>query len=368
MLSRRRPPDFLLFCTVMALLALGLVMVFSASEVSAYYRFDGDIFYFFKKQLLWALLGIGVMFLLMNYDFWKLRKLVWIALGGSFALLVLVLIPGIGKTVNGAQRWINLGLFAFQPSEIIKLSLVLYVAYLTSIQRSYIRTFTKGLLPHLVVLGLACMLILAQPDLGTAMAAAGTVYIMLFAAGAKGKHLVNLGLAGVTAVGVAIALEPYRLSRFLAFLDPFKDPKGTGYHIIQSLYAIGSGGFFGRGLGNGLQKHNYLPEQHTDFIYAVINEELGFLGGSLVILLFILFIWRGLRVAITNPDPFGSMLAVGLTSMVALQAVVNIGVVTGSLPITGITLPFISFGGTSLVFTMAGVGMLLNISRYSASK
>lgn len=368
MLSRKRPPDFLLFSTVLALVGMGLVMVFSASEVSAYYRFDGDIFYFFKKQLLWASIGLGLMFFLMNYDFWKLRRLVWIALGVSFLLMVLVLVPGIGKTVNGAQRWINLGFTSFQPSEIIKLSLVMFVAYLTSIQRHHIRTFTKGLLPHLIVLGLACLLILAQPDLGTAMAVAGTIYIMLFAAGAKGKHLINLGLSGVGAIGVAIALEPYRLSRFLAFLDPFKDPRGTGYHIIQSLYAIGSGGFFGRGLGNSIQKHNYLPEQHTDFIYAIINEELGFLGGSLVILLFILFIWRGLRVAITTPDPFGSMMAVGLTSMVALQAVVNIGVVTGSLPITGITLPFISFGGTSLVFTMAGVGMLLNISRYSSSK
>ncbi len=352
----------------MALLAVGLVMVFSASEVSAYYRYDGDIFYFFKKQLLWATIGLGVMFVLMNYDFWKLKKLVWLSLGGSFILLILVLVPGIGKTVNGAQRWINLGFTPFQPSEIIKLSMVLFVAYLTSIQRKYIQSFTKGLLPHLTVLGIACVLILAQPDLGTAMAMAGTVYIMLFAAGAKGKHLINLGLAGVSVILVAIIAEPYRLSRLFAFLDPFADPKGTGYHIIQSLYAIGSGGFFGLGLGKGIQKHNYLPEQHTDFIYAVINEELGFLGGSLVILLFVLFIWRGLRVAIANPDPFGSMLAVGITSMVALQAVVNIGVVTGSLPITGITLPFISFGGTSLVFTLTGVGILLNISRYSSLK
>lgn len=366
--SRRKPPDFLLFCAVMALLAMGLVMVFSASEVSAYYRYDGDIFFFFKKQLLWAILGFGVMFALANYDYWKLRRFVWPALGLSIVLLVLVLVPGVGKQVNGAQRWINLGFIPFQPSEITKLSLVLFVAWLASIQRQKVRSFGVGLVPHLAVLGLICVLILLQPDLGTAMAAAGTVYLMLFAAGANGKHLFNIGFAGVSLIGAAIALEPYRRVRFLAFLDPFKDPRGSGYHIIQSLYAIGSGGFFGVGLGQGMQKHQYLPEQHTDFIYAVINEELGFLGGGLVILLFILFIWRGLRVAITTPDPFGSLMAVGITSMVALQAVVNIGVVTGSMPITGITLPFISFGGTSLVFTMAGVGILLNISRYSSSR
>ncbi|HEX3033235.1 MAG TPA: putative lipid II flippase FtsW [Bacillota bacterium] len=368
MLSRRRPPDFMLFCSVLALLTFGLVMVFSASEVSAYYRYNGDIFYYFKKQLLWAAIGVGVMLLFQNYDFWKLRKYVWPTLVVSFILLILVLIPGVGKVVNGAQRWIDLGFTRFQPSEIIKLSLVLFVAHLAAVQRGAIRNVGRGLLPHLAVLAACCLLILAQPDLGTAMAAAGTVYIMLFAAGARGKHLTNLAILGVSAIGLAIALEPYRMSRFLAFMNPFADPKGAGYHIIQSLYAIGSGGFFGVGLGNGMQKHNYLPEQHTDFIFAVINEELGFVGGSLVILLFVLFVWRGLKVAITSPDPFGSMLAVGITSMVALQAVVNMGVVTGSLPITGITLPFISFGGSSLVFTLAGVGILLNISRHSTNR
>ncbi|HEX3032174.1 MAG TPA: putative lipid II flippase FtsW [Bacillota bacterium] len=368
MLSNRRPPDFILFCTVLALLVYGLIMVFSASEVSAYYRYDGDIFYFFKKQLLWATIGLGGMFVLIKYDFRKLRALVWPALAGSLSLLILVLIPGVGKVVNGAQRWIDLGFTGFQPSELVKLSLVMFVAHLAALQKQNIRQLGRGLMPHLMVLALVCLLILAQPDLGTAMAAAGTVYIMLFAAGARGKHLGSLAVLGVSAISIAIAFEPYRRSRFLAFLDPFADPKGTGYHIIQSLYAIGSGGFFGVGLGEGMQKHNYLPEQHTDFIFAVINEELGFVGGCLVILLFIVFLWRGLKVAMTCPDPFGSLMAVGITSMVALQAVVNMGVVTGSLPITGITLPLISFGGTSLVFTLAGVGILLNISRHSVGR
>ncbi|HWJ04000.1 MAG TPA: FtsW/RodA/SpoVE family cell cycle protein, partial [Verrucomicrobiae bacterium] len=192
--------------------------------------------------------------------------------------------------------------------------------------------------------------------------------IMLFTAGARGKHLFYLALAGVSAVGLAIFFEPYRMSRFLAFLDPWKDPSGTGYHIIQALYALGSGGLFGLGLGQSHQKWFYLPEQHTDFIFAVLGEELGFFGGVLVILLFLVFVWRGFRIALSMGDSFGSLLAVGLTSMIALQAVINIGVVTGSLPITGIPLPLISFGGSSLVFTLIGVGMLLNISRYVTSR
>lgn len=367
MRNKRKPPDFLLFATVMTLITFGLIMVYSSSEVTSFYR-HGDSFYFLKKQLLWALIGLGVMTFFMNFDYWKIRKLVWLGLGVSFLLLVLVLIPGIGKTVNGAQRWINLGAFAFQPSEIIKLSLVIFVAHLAAYQGYEIRKFVQGLGPHLVVLALACGLILMQPDLGTAVAAAGTVFVMLFSAGARAKHLVSLGAAGLTAVVIAILLEPYRMKRIFAFMDPYADPLGAGYHIIQSLYALGSGGFFGLGLGESLQKHMYLPEQHTDFIFAVIGEELGFMGAGLVLLLFIMLVWRGLKVAIMAPDTFSSLLAVGLTTMVVLQALVNIGVVTGSLPVTGITLPFISFGGTSLVFALAGIGILLNISRYTTIK
>jgi len=225
-----------------------------------------------------------------------------------------------------------------------------------------LRYFATGMLPFLVILILACGLILLQPDLGTAVSAAGTVYIMLFAAGARGKHMVYLALSGMAAVAAAIVLEPYRMSRFLAFLDPW-----NGFHIIQSLYALGSGGLFGAGLGQSHQKFFYLPEQHTDFIFAVLGEELGFIGGALVLLLFLIFVWRGFRIALSSQDPFASLLAVGVTSMIALQAIINIGVVTGSLPVTGIPLPLISFGGSSLVFTLTGVGILLNISRYMSS-
>lgn len=363
MYPRKKSPDFLLFMATVMLLSIGIIMVYSASQVTAAERLD-DTFYYLKKQLLWSVIGILAMLSVMNIDYWRYKKLAVPGLIGAFALLVAVVLPGVGKSAKGAQRWIDIGI-RFQPSEIIKLALVIFIAWGLSRQKSQIRYFTRGLLPYLVILALACGLILLQPDLGTAVAAAGTVYVMFFAAGAEGKHLSYLALTGLGAVTLAIALEPYRLKRFLAFLDPWEDRLGSGYHIIQALYALGSGGLFGTGLGKSHQKYFYLPEQHTDFIFAVLGEELGFIGGALVILLFILFIWRGFKVALCSPDTFASLLAVGITSMVGLQAIINIGVVTSSLPITGIPLPLLSFGGSSLVFTMTGIGILLNISRYT---
>jgi len=360
----KKSPDFLLFMATVMLLSIGIIMVYSASQVTAAERLD-DTFYYLKKQLLWAVIGILAMISVMNIDYWRYKKLAAPFLIVAFMLLVAVVLPGVGKSVKGAQRWIGVGMFTFQPSEIIKLALVMFMAWGLSQSRDRIRYFARGLLPYLFVLAMACGLILMQPDRGTAVAAAGTVYLMFFAAGAEGKHLSYLALAGLSAVSLAIALEPYRLKRFLAFLNPWADPTGSGYHIIQGLYALGSGGLFGAGLGNSHQKHFYLPEQHTDFIFAVLGEELGFIGGGLVILLFILFIWRGFKTSVCSPDPFASLLAVGITSMVGLQAIINIGVVTSSLPITGIPLPLLSFGGSSLVFTLIGIGILLNISRYS---
>lgn len=367
MYPRKKSPDVLLFAAVIFLLSIGVIMVYSASQVSAYEKL-GDTFYYLKKQIIWAVIGIAAMTSVMKVDYWKYKKWAVPFLVTAFILLIVVLLPGIGKNVNGARRWIGVGSLVIQPSEIIKLSLVIFMAYGLSRYKDQLKYFTRGVLPFLIILVLACGLILLQPDLGTAVSAAGTVYIMLFSAGAKGKHLFYLALAGVAAVGMAIVLEPYRMSRFLAFLDPWKDPSGTGYHIIQALYALGSGGLFGLGLGQSHQKWFYLPEQHTDFIFAVLGEELGFMGGTLVILLFLIFVWRGFKVALSTSDSFGSLLAVGVTSMIALQAVINMGVVTGSLPITGIPLPLISAGGSSLVFTLIGVGLLLNISRYVSSR
>lgn len=357
-----KPPDFTLFLTVLILLSIGVVMVFSASQYAALVRYN-DAFYFFKRQFIYAGLGLVGMFFFLNFDYRNFRHLAIPLLCLSFLFLVLVLLPGVGFTSHGAQRWINLGPVTFQPSEVVKFGIVVFTAFGLSQLQPGVRHF-REIIPFLGVAGLAAVLILLQPDLGTAVALTGTVFIMLFCAGTSPAALSVVGMGGLAAVGVAICLEPYRLQRFLAFLDPWKDPQGSGFHIIQSLYAIGSGGLFGMGLGQGKQKFLYLPEQHTDFIFAVISEELGFIGATLVIALFIVFIWRGLRIALYAPDTFASLLATGITAGVGLQALINIGVVTGTLPVTGIPLPFISSGGTALVFTLAAVGVLLNISRF----
>ncbi|MHB1042059.1 MAG: putative lipid II flippase FtsW [Eubacteriales bacterium] len=367
MLSKKSSPDFMLFITVITLLAIGVVMVFSASEYSTLVRY-GDSFHFFKLQLGWSAIGLLAMFIMMRYDYRQLRKHVLPILLLSFVLLLLVLIPGIGDVRLGARRWINLGPVSFAPAEMVKLCLIIFTAYGLSQQKENMKYFTKGVLPYILTMSLAAGLILKQPDLGTAVSLAGIVFVMIFAAGANLTHFAGMGALGLTALGFAIAMEPYRLRRLFAFLDPWADPQNTGFHIIQGLYAIGSGGFFGLGLGQSRQKFLYLPENHTDFIFAIIGEELGFIGATLVILLFALFVWRGLKIAVTSPDPFASLLATGITAWVGVQALINMGVVSGSLPVTGIPLPFISFGGTSLIFSLAGVGILLNISKYSTPR
>ncbi|GAB6181888.1 putative lipid II flippase FtsW [Desulfotomaculum defluvii] len=364
---KKRPPDFLLFLTVLMLLSVGLVMVFSSSEYVTMVRY-GDSFYFFKRQLLWALLGLIVMFFMMHFDYYRLKRWIGPIVCLGFLLLLAVLLPGIGQVVNGSRRWINLGFMAFSPAELVKICLIMFVAFGLSKRGEKIKNFKDGLLPYLIVMGVAALMILMQPDLGTTIVLCGTIFIMFFAAGAKLSHLGGLMGLGGLGVCAAIYLEPYRMQRFLAFLDPEKDPQGTGYHIIQSLYALGSGGLFGMGLGQSKQKFLYLPENHTDFIFAILGEELGFIGASLVVLLFIMFVWRGLKIAVTSPDPFGSLLAAGITSGIALQAFINMGVVTGSMPVTGVPLPFISYGGTSLLFTLMGIGIILNISKYTTPR
>lgn len=367
MRRKKNSPDFVLFLTVMSLVSLGVVMVFSASEYSTLVNYD-DSFHYFKQQLVWALLGLAAMFIMVRYDYWRLKHYILPILIIAFVLLVMVLIPGVGREVNNARRWIAVGPLPFAPAELVKLCIIIFTAYGLSQQKGRINNFLKGILPYLIVMVLAAGLILLQPDLGTAMSLAGIVFVMLFAAGARMVHLGSLAATGIVAIGFAIVLEPYRMRRFLAFWDPWADPLDTGFHTIQGLYAIGSGGLFGLGLGQSKQKFLYLPENHTDFIFAIIGEELGFIGALLVILLFALFIWRGLKIAVTSTDPFASLLATGITAWVGIQSVINIGVVTGSLPVTGIPLPFISYGGTSLLFTMIGVGMLLNISRFTAAR
>jgi cell division protein FtsW len=360
-MSNKKSPDFIFFLITILLLSIGIIMVFSSSAYTAA-RDMGDPYYYVRRQLIWAflgLLGMGIVSKI-NLDF--VKRMSNSILIFSILLLFFVLLMDPSK---GASRWIGIGSLSIQPSEIIKLAMVIFLAKSLSINSYKIYNFKNGLLPYLILLAFICVLILAQPDLGTAIALAGTSYLLLAVAGAKLSHLMVLALGGCGAVFAAILMEPYRLRRFTAFINPYADPIGAGFQTIQSLLALGSGGFFGVGLARGLQKCYYIPERHNDFIYAVLGEELGFLGAVFVLILFFLFIWRGFKIAVSTHDSFKSLLAAGVTIMITLQALINIGVVTGSMPVTGITLPFISYGGSSLVFTLAGVGLVLNVSRYS---
>jgi cell division protein FtsW len=370
MAAKGKSPDFILFITVMMLLSIGIIMVFSSSSYYAMFPPFNNPFHFLMRQLMHAAIGVVVMGVMVKYDYRQFKRWSRHLLIAAFVMLVAVLTP-LGETRLGAQRWINLGFYSFQPTELVKFCMIVFTAYALSIKRDKIQNFREGILPFIILAGAAGVLILLEPDLGTAVTLVGTIFIMLFAAGSRLFHLLALGALGVGAVAAAIFSDSggYRYQRFMAFLDPAKDPDGAGWHILNSLMSIGSGGLLGTGLGQGRHsKFLYLPERQTDFIFAVIGEELGFIGGALVIVLFILFIWRGFKVAITAPDSFGSLLGAGIVSGIGLQAIINIGVVTSTLPVTGITLPFLSFGGTSLVFTLMGVGVLLNISRYITPK
>lgn len=363
-MSRRHGPDRILLGTIAALLLLGAVMVYSSGAVKGYIQYD-DPYHYLKAELLWIGLGLAAMVAAMRIDLSLLRRFAMPALCLAIVLLIMVKIPGIGRKVNGADRWIGLGFMSFQPSEVIKLSMVLVMSHLLALNPHKIKLFRQGVLPILGLLGLIAGLIMLQPDLGTTLVVAGTTFCMLIAAGARTSHMMALGGAGLAMVVAAIAAAPYRMNRIFAFLNPWDDPSGKGYQTIQALLALGPGGLFGLGLGQSRQKFLYLPENHTDFIFAMIGEELGFIGATLVILLFFLFAWRGFRTAMTAPDPFSGLLAVGITSVISIQAMINMGVVSGVLPVTGITLPFLSYGGTSLVFTLLAVGVLINISRYA---
>lgn len=355
-------PDLVLLGAILALLGIGFIMVYSSSAVRGFIQYD-DPFHYLKMEIMWVTMGLVAMFIAMRIDLRWVRQFAKPALFVAIALLIAVKIPGVGRTVNGAERWIGLGPMSIQPSEVIKLSMVLMMSHVLAINSHNIESFRKGVLPILALMGLIAGLIMLQPDLGTTLVIAGMTFFMLIAAGARVSHILALGGTGLGLVVAAIAAAPYRMRRIFAYLDPWADPLGNGYQTIQALLALGPGGLFGLGLGQSRQKFLYLPENHTDFIFAMIGEELGFIGATLVILLFFLFAWRGFRVAMRAPDSFTGFLAVGLTAMVSIQAMINMGVVSGVLPVTGITLPFISYGGTSLVFTLLGVGVLLNISR-----
>ncbi len=356
--------DFPLFIITLILILVGLIMIMSASGVRAY-NIYGNAHYFFSRQLVFALVGLVIMFVASKIDYNIYHRNSKLILSLGFILLIAVLIPGIGRTAGGATRWISFGIFDFQPSEAIKIALIIYIASFISRKSAKIEDFKKGILPVVIIIVCAAILIMQQPDMGTAVNITGFSFIILLVGGMRFKHLFGLSIPGILLMWYYISSAPYRLNRIQTFLNPWKDPRGTGYHIIQSLLALGSGGLTGVGPGNSRQKFLYLPEPGTDFIFAILGEEFGLIGAGFVIILFGLFAYRGVLISLNSKDLFGSLLAVGITSMIIIQVLINISAVTSLLPVTGITLPFISYGGSSLLISLYAVGILLNISRQS---
>jgi cell division protein FtsW len=337
-------------------------MIYSASSIYALERYK-DGFFFLKRHLSFLLIGALLGFLVMTMDYKSLKRWAKPLIIASVLLLILVLIPGIGREVAGARRWFRFKAFSFQPSELANLAVIIYVADFISRKGDDIRTFAKGFLPPVMILGLVALLVLVQPDLGTTVALGVVVFIMLFVAGVKFSYLLSVVLAALPLLYILIFSVPYRRMRILAFLNPWLDPKGSGFQIIQSQIALGSGGLFGAGLGHSRQKLFYLPAAHTDFIFSIIGEELGLIGTVGLVILFMLFIQQGLKVIKNAPDKFGYFLSLGLILMITLKAVINIGVSCGALPTKGLPLPFISYGGSSFIFDIISVAILINIAR-----
>jgi len=362
--ERRREPDFLIILVTVILICIGLIMVFSSSYVMAEEQL-GDRYFYLRRQAMWACLGLAALYIFSRFDYRNLRRLSPLLVLVNFILLTMVFFPGLGVMVQDAQRWIAVGGITVQPSEFTKLALVIFTAAFFSSRSIKMENFWSSSFIPVLIAGLSFLFIVQQPDMGSALVIVTGVGILIFIAGIPMKHLFALGALAVPAFVYLAFSESYRFRRMISFLDPWADPMETGYHVIQSLYALGPGGLFGVGLGQSRQKFYYLPEPHNDFIFSVIGEELGFIGAVTVLLLFFVLLWRGLKIALTVEDVFGSLLAAGITVMLGVQALVNIGVVTGSLPVTGLNLPLISFGGSSLFFTLCGIGILLNLSRHA---
>lgn len=353
------------FVTILILLAIGLLMVASAGVVYGMTRFN-DQYYFFKQQLLGLGLGLIFLFLFQRIDYHVWRRFVVPIFFVALGLLVLVFIPGFGTKVYGAARWVVLGPISFQPSEVMKLSIVLYLAaWLSNKNKAKAADFFEGLVPFLAIISVVSFLIIKQPDTGTLGLILLIALSVFFASGASISHILSLLLGGILFLAALIKFAPYRMQRFLVYLNPEYDPQGFGYQITQALLALGSGGIFGAGLGQSRQKFNYLPEPVTDSIFAILGEEFGLIGTTVVVLLFLFVAWRGLKIASRAPDQFGKLVAVGIVSWITFQAFINISAISGLIPLTGIPLPFISYGGTSLSVLLAAVGILLNISKHS---
>ncbi len=355
--------DRVLLLNVFALIIFGLVMIASAGVAYSTTRF-GDSYYFLKRQLFFGVLpGLIVLYITskINYKFWRQMAVPFFAL--SVIFLILIFVPGFGAKIYGASRWLRLGSFSFQPSEMLKLSLILYLAAWLEGRREKVKDFFEGFAPFLVIMGLVRFLLIKQPDIGTLCAIVAIALPMFFVSGASLAHLCVMGGGGILLMFILIKLEPYRMDRLLVFLHPEMDPQGIGYQINQAILAIGSGGIFGVGLGKSLQKFNYLPEPVGDSIFAIMGEELGLIGATVLIVLLLFLAARGLRIAKRAPDKFSQLAAAGIISWIIFQSFINIAAISGLIPLTGVPLPFISYGGTSMVFLMAGIGILLNISK-----
>lgn len=356
--------DQLLGIILGLLLLFGLVMIASAGVAYGQSRFH-DAYFFFKRQLIGVGIGLAIWYVVqkIDYHFWKRTAFIFFLI--SLVLLLLVFVPGIGNRIYGASRWLQLGPISFQPSEMLKLSLIVYLAAWLETRSGRVADFMEGVVPFLIILGGVSILLIKQPDIGTLGVVVMIAIAMFFVSGAKVSHLVFMAFLGFLALGILIKLEPYRMDRLMIFINPQMDAQGSGYQINQALLAIGSGGVFGRGLGHSLQKFNYLPEPVGDSIFAVLGEELGLLGCLTLIGLFLALSIRGLKIAKGAPDNFSKLLSVGIVSWIFFQSFINIAAISGLIPLTGIPLPFISYGGTSIVFLMGAVGILMNISRFS---
>ncbi|MEN9800153.1 MAG: hypothetical protein RL653_3850 [Pseudomonadota bacterium] len=352
--------DFLLLVAVLALVGVGLVMVYSASAVTAQDKLH-DALYYLKRQSVAAVLGLGAMLMAMKLGYRRLARWAWPLLVLAGLCLLALFIPGLGVSVGGARRWLRVPGISFQPAELAKFAWAVYLAYSLAKKKEKVESFSVGVLPHLVVCGVLVGLCMLQPDFGSSVALIFLLGVMLFAAGAKVGYLVGLVLLAVPFAYHAIASSPYRMKRILAFMDPWAHRHDVGYQVAESLMSIGSGGVWGLGLGNGLQKLYFLPEAHTDFIFSILGEETGLAGVVMVAGLYGIVIWRGLKASLGATEAFGTYLGLGLTSLIAFQALVNMSVAMGLVPTKGLTLPFISYGGSSLIILMGAAGVLLSI-------
>ena len=363
----KNPIDFTLLITILLLLSIGLIMLLSASSPSALSE-SGNSYSYFFRQAIFAVAGLFMMWVISNIDYRFYQK--YYKLAYIVAFILLLAVPFIGRTINGAKRWIYVtDTLSFQPSEMAKLLMIIFYAGILVKNRDELNKYGKGFVKHILMVVPIIGLLLIEPHFSASMIIIGIVAIMMIIAGCKFWHFLVSGLVvGVPGIIGLILLEPYRLQRVTTFLNPWSDPTGDGWQVIQSLYAIGSGGVFGAGLGESKQKYLYIPEPHNDFIFSILAEELGFIGCAVVIILFAIFIWRGILIAMKSPDMFGSLVAIGITAQVAIQVIINIAVVTSSMPATGMPLPFFSYGGTSLFILLCEMGILLNISKAGAKK